>query len=165
MDNLLFIDFNDYTPAQICEFVNERLHDKVKEKISYINQKILSNSIKKEVYNSEFHTYYIDLTEKLERLINLEKHILFKYVQSSELKDIHTLIPFNSIQHIQQFQYNIKHTLLYVRVSFQELEKNASYSTITSIIEIELLNLETLIIQWFQIVNKNILIREKGRLN
>ncbi len=165
MDNLLFIDFNDYKPTQICEFVNERLHAKVQDKLSYINKKILSNSLKKQVYNSEFHTYYIDLTEQIARLINLEKHILFKYVQSNELQTIHTLIPQNSIQLIRQFQYKIKHTLLYVRVSFQELEKNASYNTITSIIEIELLNLEALIIQWFQIVNKNILNRDRSKLN
>ena len=165
MDNFLLIDFKDFKTTQICEFVMERLHSKVQEKVSYINNKILSNSINKEVYSSEFHSYYIDLADQIIRLINLEKHILFDYMRANGTSAAPCAIPQNSVLLIRQFQYEIKHTLLYVRVLFQELEKNASYQTITSIIEMELLNLEMIIMQWFQIVHKNILCRYNGQLN
>lgn len=157
MENFLLIDFKDFKATQVCEFVVEKLHSKVRDKIQYLNTFILSNSLQKNVYNSEFHRSYLELVDTTHQLIKLEKHILFEFVNTKEAAQDNIVIPSESVKHIRQLQYDIKHLLLFTRVLFQELEREASYQTVTSIIEMELLNLETALIQWFHIVNRNVL--------
>ena len=161
MDNFLLIDFTDFRLSEVCGFVMEQLHSKVQDKIVYLNNIILSNSLKKKVYNAAFHISYLDLVDKIQRLLKMEKHVLFGYVQANEQNVPLLSVPASSRQIIRQFQYDIKHNLLNTRVLFQELEKVAGFQTVTSIIEMELHNLETVIIQWFHIVNKNILGRNQ----
>lgn len=157
MDNFLLIDFTDFRLTEVCGFVMEQLHSRIHDRIIYLNNIILSNSLKKKVYHSAFHLSYLDLVDKIQRLLKMEKHVLFEYVQASEQLLPQVSVPDNSRRLIRQFQYDIKRTLLNTRVLFQELEKDAGFRTMTSIIDMELHNLETNIIQWFHIVNKNIL--------
>jgi|GEM_PF-1243539 len=163
MDNFMLIDFADFRLTEVCGFVVEQLHSRIQDRIVYLNNIILSNSLEKKIYHSSFHLSYLELVDKVQRLLKLEKHVLFEYVQANEPLLPQLAVPANSGLLIRQFQYDIKHTLLHTRVLFQELEKDADVRTMTSIIEMELHNLETLIIQWFHIVNKDILGR--NRLN
>lgn len=157
MDNFLLIDFNDFSPPQICSFVVERVHSKIQEKLLYLNNVILSNSIQKMVYATTFHTVYVALVDKINQLIQLEQKVLFSLVVQQSESNIPIQVPTKSKGLIKQFQHDIKSALLRCRTLFQDLEQDASYHTLTSIIELELLNVEHLITQWFYVVNKNIL--------
>lgn len=161
MENLLLIDFNDFNSTQVCEFVVERVHTKIKDRIIYLNNIILSDSLKKNVYNTAFHSSYVALVDMVNRLIQLEHLVLFDFINAQMENANGIAIPPKSKALIRQFQSDAKSTLLQVRSLFHALEQDASQHTITSIIEMELLHLETNITQWFHIVNRNILNVEK----
>ncbi len=161
MDNILLIDFNDFKPTQICEFVVDRVHAKIKERLLYLNNIILSNSLKKDIFNTEFHATYVNLVDNVNRLIQLEQLVLFDFIDARLDVDNGIIVPEKSKVLIRHFQNELKTVLLQSRSLFHALEQHASEHTITSIIEMELLQLETDITQWFHIVNRNILNVEK----
>lgn len=157
MDNFFLINFEDFSPLQMCSFVTERVHKKLEEKLLYLNNVILTKSVNSSIIITNFHQCYINLVDQITRLIQLEQKILFHLIAQQTDAQLAINIPEKSISLVKQYQSNIKSSLLHCRTLYQDQTLVENYSTLGSIIEYELLNVEHQITQWFYIVNKNIL--------
>lgn len=153
MHEFSYINFNNFSKSQICDLIVGRLYKSLNEKMDGIYTRMADDLFSKEKAYATFNARYLLLIDAIKQLMRLEEKILFQFIKTEATPS--TPIPRDQI--ITQKQHHILQLLLETRISFHQLITNLNISIEKRVIENDLFKLESLIKEWFLLVNQKVL--------
>jgi len=153
MNEFSYINFNSFTTSQICDLIVERIYKSVCDILDNTYCYIGDQLFIRDSNHTFFNTNFLLLVDEIKHLMRLEAKIVFPYIKEEGKHRPQNQSPNVIIQR----QKNIIKLLLETRIAFLQLQIGLENSTEKQIIENDLFHLESIIKEWFLIVNQKLL--------
>ncbi|MCK9481217.1 MAG: hypothetical protein M0R38_05580 [Bacteroidia bacterium] len=160
------INFISFSIIETCDFVSERLHVDIANKMNSINNAFLENEDLFANADNE-HTLsilFIQMKNECEKLMRLESFVFLPFLKKKILEKDFTL-PEPAVDKLYHYQNLILTLLLRIKQNMHGFNTGSELTSIEQIVMNDLVQLEFLMADWTNIVRERIVQAIKNKLS
>lgn len=148
------INFSLFSSADLCDFISERVHPEVERLLVILRRAVLDKEI--ELFNADveplFSLQLLQLEDKCNMLIRLEKLVLFPYIKSKTAQVSNAKVSAESITHLAKIQEQTRTLTTQLRLKINAYLNRVSLASKDLIIINDIIALEMLLSDWIGLV-------------